>query len=113
MLELAQHIIETKRGKFDPSKFDDKYENALAELVRAKLEGKPIEVRKAPEPTKVVDLMAALRASAAAAGKTAAAASQGKAPAGKHQRAGDKHAGKTSPSKRAATRQPARQRKAS
>ena len=43
MLDLAKHIISTKRGKFDPSQFDDRYEAALAELVRAKLEGKPIE----------------------------------------------------------------------
>ena len=55
MLDLAKHIISTKRGKFDPSQFDDRYEAALAELVRAKLEGKPIELRKPPAPTKVVD----------------------------------------------------------
>jgi len=74
MLDLAKHIIDTKRGKFDPSQFEDRYETALAELVRAKLEGKPIEVRK-PEPaSNVVDLMEALRKSAGAlagsAGKT-------------------------------------------
>ena len=68
MLDLAKHIISTKRGKFDPSQFDDRYEAALAELVRAKLEGKPIELRKPPAPTKVVDLMEALRQSAGVAG---------------------------------------------
>lgn len=63
MLELAKHIIETKKGEFDPSKFDDRYEAAVAELVKAKLAGKPVKVAKkakAPEP---VDLMEALRAS--------------------------------------------------
>jgi DNA end-binding protein Ku len=70
MLELAEHIIETKKGKFDPSKFDDRYEAALAELVKAKMEGKKIAPRKAPKPGKVVDLMAALRESAGMAAKT-------------------------------------------
>lgn len=64
MLELAEHIIKTKRGKFDPTKFDDRYEEAVAELVKAKMEGKKIEVRKEPKREKVVDLMAALRESA-------------------------------------------------
>jgi DNA end-binding protein Ku len=64
MLDLAQHIIKMKRGSFDPAKFDDRYENALAALVKAKVEGKPIPKRK-PEPTgKVVDLLQALRDSA-------------------------------------------------
>jgi DNA end-binding protein Ku len=79
MLDLAKHIIATKRGKFDPSQFDDRYESALAELIRAKLEGKPIEIRKAPAPAKVVDLMEALRQSAgvAGAGKRPRAAQDG------------------------------------
>jgi DNA end-binding protein Ku len=64
MLELAEHIIKTKKGKFDPAAFDDRYEAALAELVKAKMQGKKIEVRKEPKPEKVVNLMAALRESA-------------------------------------------------
>ena len=39
MLELAEHIIKTKKGKFDPREFNDRYEAALAELVKAKIEG--------------------------------------------------------------------------
>jgi DNA end-binding protein Ku len=65
MLDLAKHIIKTKRGKFDPSQFDDRYEAALAELVRAKLEGRPVKIRKPRPPAKVVNLMEALRQSAA------------------------------------------------
>src|SRR3546814_1400166 len=38
MLDLAKHIIETKAGAFDPRSFDDRYDQALAELVRAKME---------------------------------------------------------------------------
>jgi len=64
MLDLAHHIIKTKSGKFDPSAYDDRYEAALTELVRAKLEGRKMRPIKAPEPTKVSDLMEALRQSA-------------------------------------------------
>lgn len=64
MLELAEHIIDTKSGRYDPEAFDDRYEEALASLVKAKISGKPIPIRK-PEPVApVVDLMAALRESA-------------------------------------------------
>lgn len=63
MLALARHIIKTKSGKFDPAAFEDRYEAALAELVRAKMEG-----RKLPAAPRAVkpsgDLMAALRESA-------------------------------------------------
>ncbi|MDQ2634240.1 MAG: Ku protein, partial [Pseudomonadota bacterium] len=69
MLELAEHIIKTKMGKFDVSKFDDRYEAALADLVKAKLKGKKIEPRKEARDDKVVDLMAALRESAGRTGK--------------------------------------------
>jgi len=67
MLDLAQHIIKTKRGTFDPKDFDDRYESALAELVRAKIEGRKIQPRKEAKPEPVVDLMEALRESAAMA----------------------------------------------
>lgn len=67
MIELAEHIIKTKMGKFDPKSFDDRYESAVAEMVRAKLEGRPMKAAPAPASTKVVDLMAALRESAKAA----------------------------------------------
>lgn len=67
MLELAEHIINTKLGDFDPSAFDDRYEEALADLVKAKLDGRPPPRRKEAPREKVVDLMAALRESAKAA----------------------------------------------
>jgi len=69
MLELAEHIIRTKQGEFDPSKFEDRYEAALAELVKAKIEGRKIEAPKRPKRTGPSDLMAALRESAAMSGK--------------------------------------------
>jgi len=71
MLDLAKHIISTKSGSFDPAGFDDRYDAALAKLVKAKLEGKTIEKPKREAKGKVIDLMEALRESA---GKKAPAA---------------------------------------
>ena len=71
MLDLARHIIDTKRGAFEPEAFEDRYDAALAELVRAKMEGRKIRKPKAPARDKVVDLMQALRDSAGAAAKPA------------------------------------------
>ncbi len=64
MLDLAKHIIGTKKGDFDPATFDDRYEAALAELVKAKIEGKALPKRKPVEVVKPNDLLAALRESA-------------------------------------------------
>jgi DNA end-binding protein Ku len=64
MLDLAKHIIGTKRGEFDPTTFDDRYETALAELVKAKIEGKALPKRRQVEVSKPNDLLAALRESA-------------------------------------------------
>lgn len=71
MLDLAKHIIKTKSGKFNPREFDDRYEEALAELVRAKIAGREFKQPKPLKETKVIDLMDALRQSAEAAGKPA------------------------------------------
>ena len=67
MLELAEHIIKTKSGSFDPKSFDDRYDAALAEVVKAKIEGRKIKAPKPKAEGKVIDLMEALRQSA---GKT-------------------------------------------
>lgn len=81
MLDLAKHIINTKKGKFDASDVDDRYEEALTELIKAKLEGRPLPKPKAPEVVKASDLMEALRLSAGsgAEGKTEKPAAAGKA----------------------------------
>jgi DNA end-binding protein Ku len=64
MLDLAGHIINTKSGRFDPSTFDDRYDAALAEVVKAKIEGRKITPLQPKAKDKVVDLMEALRLSA-------------------------------------------------
>jgi len=78
MLDLAKHIIKTKAGKFNPREFDDRYEEALAELVKAKIAGREFKAPKPPKETKVIDLMDALRKSAQAAGEPAPKAKAGK-----------------------------------
>ncbi len=71
MLELAEHIIGTKKGSFDASTFDDRYEAAVAELVMAKIEGRALPKKKAPAASKPSDLLQALRESAGVSAKKA------------------------------------------
>jgi DNA end-binding protein Ku len=66
MLELASHILETKRGRFSPKRFEDHYEDALKDLLSKKKKGEKIERPKEPAPSNVVDLMEALRQSVGA-----------------------------------------------
>ena len=63
MLELASHIVESKAGHFKPEKFEDQYEDALKELLKKKQSGQKIEAPRDREPSKVVNLMDALRRS--------------------------------------------------
>jgi DNA end-binding protein Ku len=64
MIELAEHILETKAGHFDPSEFEDRYENAVVEMLKQKQAGIPPK-KEAPvaAPGTVVNLMDALRRS--------------------------------------------------
>ena len=77
MMDLAKHIIDTKSGDFDPGAFDDRYDQALAELVKAKQEGREVKRKAAAKPAKVTSLMDALRESAKAAKKPAKPAAKG------------------------------------
>lgn len=63
MLELASHIVQSKAGHFDPSEFEDRYEQALAELIEAKRSGKAPPTAPSPQPGNVINLMDALRRS--------------------------------------------------
>ena len=64
MVELAEHILETKAGHFDPAEFEDRYENAVVEMLKQKQAGMPVR-KEAPvaAPSTVVNLMDALRRS--------------------------------------------------
>ena len=73
LLDLAQALIDRKTAKFDPSKFHDRYVEALEELIERKRRGKTIhtdeEETKPARGMNVVDLMAALKRSIEAPGK--------------------------------------------
>src|SRR5450432_466416 len=70
MLDLAKHIVETKSGHFDPSRFEDHYESALQDLLEKKKNGMPIAKRAAPSKGNVINLMEALKASIKTTGKS-------------------------------------------
>ncbi len=74
MLNLAVQILESKKGKFDPSKFEDRYENALMDLIKAKRAGKKPPVLSEARPSNVINLMDALRKSARGGGGNGARA---------------------------------------
>jgi DNA end-binding protein Ku len=64
MVKLATHILESKKGHFDPDKFEDRYETAFNALIKAKRAGKAPPVLAEPRPSNVINLMDALRRSA-------------------------------------------------
>jgi DNA end-binding protein Ku len=64
MIGLAEDIIDKMTGEFEPDKFEDRYENAMIELIRSKQAGLPAPKDKpAARPANVVNLMDALRRS--------------------------------------------------
>ena len=64
MLKLAEHILETKAGDFDPAEFKDNYEEAVVELIRKKRANIPVKTEKEEPPApNVINLMDALRRS--------------------------------------------------
>ncbi len=79
MLDLAKHIVEQKSAEFDPEKFEDHYEAALAELINQKRNGKTIAAKPRPKGENVVDLMDALKRSISNE-RTSAPSAKGKKP---------------------------------
>jgi DNA end-binding protein Ku len=65
MSAIARTIIDRRTGKFDPSRFQDRYQEALRALIEAKMKGPPIKPQAIQTPAPVVDLMAALKRSLA------------------------------------------------
>jgi DNA end-binding protein Ku len=63
MLDLAKHIVDSKKAEWKPERFEDQYEDALKELLKKKQSGQKIEAPREREPSKVINLMDALRRS--------------------------------------------------
>ncbi len=78
MKELAAHIVDSKAAHFDPNAFQDHYETALVEMLRAKQAGRVIEAPKPQASPRVINLMDALRASIGSESKKKPAAASTK-----------------------------------
>jgi DNA end-binding protein Ku len=65
MVAIAGAIISQRTGNFDPSTYHDRYQEALQQLIDAKMKGVTIEPRAVSTPSPVIDLMAALKRSLA------------------------------------------------
>lgn len=124
-LKMAELLLETLAGDYDPADFEDDYAAALQHLVEQKLEGGEVTKVKEEQPSsgEVVDLLAALQKSVAAAKSARGEAdaddeTADEAPAKKatKQSASKKSAAKRSPAKKTAkktTKKTAAKKKAS
>ena len=70
MVDIAKRIIEQQEGAFEPAMFEDRYEKALRELIRAKQKGKKPVKAEPVDDTNVIDLMEALKKSLKHKGRT-------------------------------------------
>jgi DNA end-binding protein Ku len=66
-MNMAKSLIDSMSSKWSPEKYKDDYREALMEVIEEKVEagGKEIEEKpkKAPKPTKVIDLVSVLQKS--------------------------------------------------
>jgi len=73
-MNMAKSLIGTMSSKWQPEKYKDDYREALMDVIEEKVEagGKEIEEkpRKAPKPTKVIDLVSVLQKSLEQSGAT-------------------------------------------
>jgi DNA end-binding protein Ku len=83
-MNMAKSLIDSMSSKWNPEKYKDDYREALMEVIEEKVEagGKEIEEKpkKAPKPTKIIDLVSVLQKSLEQTGgkKKATAKSRGK-----------------------------------
>lgn len=81
--KMAVQILDSLATHWDPKRYHDDYQERVRKLVQAKAKGKAIESPAAPEPEKVLDLVAALEASLERARKPSSGARSAKQPAGR------------------------------
>ncbi len=107
-LAMAESLIESMTGDFDPDLYHDEYRGALEKVIEAKIEGREVVEQPVQEEEagSVVDLMAALRASVAAAKKGRGEADEEEPPAKKApaKKAAAKKAAAKAPAKKAAAK---------
>jgi DNA end-binding protein Ku len=78
MLDLAKHIVEQKSGSFEPDQFEDRYEQALIDLINQKRNGLGTTAKAAPKSGgNVINLMDALKRSLAGEKQASSAAAKG------------------------------------
>lgn len=84
-IQLAEQLVKSLAGPFEPQRFEDEYQNRLIQLIEAKGEGGTVHATSHKKMAPVIDLMQALQKSLAGVEKKPAAktASQQKAPAAK------------------------------
>jgi DNA end-binding protein Ku len=63
MVAIARTIIDRRGGRFDPTACRDRYQEALRELIEAKMKGVPVRPKRIASPRPVLDLVAALKRS--------------------------------------------------
>lgn len=85
-VQMATSLIDNLTAAFDPGQFTDEYRAALLGIIEKKVAGEVIEAPAEPEPSKVVDLMEALKASVEAT-KARAPAPEKKAATGRRKKA--------------------------
>jgi len=86
MLDLAKHIVEQKSGSFEPDQFEDRYEQALIDLINQKRNGLGTTAKTAPKSGgNVINLMDALKRSLAGEKQTSPTAAKGQAYKGQAQ----------------------------
>jgi DNA end-binding protein Ku len=109
MVEIAAKIIDQLEGPFDPSQFNDRYEDALRALIKEKEKGATVTAPAEPKEAEVIDLMEALRRSL---GQTAAGGGTGERRKAAPRKAAStaKSASKSTAKKPAAKKAPAKKR---
>ena len=109
-VKMAHMLVETLAGDFDPSEFEDDYAGAVESLVKTKIEGG--EVKKTATSTKssgeVVDLLAALQKSVAAAKSARGEATAAPSDDADDEKPAKKTASKKAPAKKTAKKKPAK-----
>jgi len=99
-VEMAKQLIASLSEPWNPERFTDEYREALLGIVEKKLAGEPIEILEEAPAARVVDLMAALKASVEAAKSRTPAAK----PAAKRSTAKKTSAAKTTVPKKPAAK---------